>query len=199
MQRSFKEALQHRRSYYAINDQVILSPEEIQEIVETAVKHVPSAFNSQTTRVVILLGAEHQKLWDIAKEVLLDKVGAERFPEIETRLNGFAAGYGTLLFYEDQSVIHYLEENFASYKENFQPRSQQTSGMHQFAIWTMLEDAGLGVSLQHYNPLIDEKVAETRNINPDWKLIAQMPFGNPVAEPGEKEFSPLDQRVLIYQ
>ena len=47
--------------------------------------------------------------------------------------------------------------------------------MHQFAIWTMLEDAGLGASLQHYNPLIDEKVQNEWKLNPNWKLIAQMP------------------------
>jgi len=40
----------------------------------------------------------------------------------------------------------------------------------------MLEDAGLGASLQHYNPLIDQETAETWDINPDWKLLAQMPF-----------------------
>ena len=71
--------------------------------------------------------------------------------------------------------------------------------MHQFAIWNMLEDAGLGASLQHYNPLIDEEVAKTWNLDPKWKLIAQMPFGTPVQEPGDKEFSPLDKRVLVFK
>lgn len=37
----------HRRSYYAINDQITIDPQQIQEIVESAVKHIPSAFNSQ--------------------------------------------------------------------------------------------------------------------------------------------------------
>ena len=44
--------------------------------------------------------------------------------------------------------------------------AQQTSAMHQLAIWTMLEDAGFGASLQHYNPLIDEAVAKQWHINP---------------------------------
>ena len=34
-----------------------------------------------------------------------------------------------------------------------------------------------GASLQHYNPLIDEAVAKQWHINPNWKLIAEMPFG----------------------
>lgn len=64
----------HRRSYYAINDQITIDPQQIQEIVESAVKHIPSAFNSQTGRVVILLGGEHQKLWDLTKSTLLERI-----------------------------------------------------------------------------------------------------------------------------
>jgi len=31
----------------------------------------------------------------------------------------------------------------------------------------------------------------------DWKLVAQMPIGNKVAEAGEKQFAPLEGRLLI--
>ena len=47
----------------------------------------------------------------------------------------------------------------------------------------MLEDAGMGASLQHYNPLIDDEVRKAWNLPGDWKLVAQMPFGVPVAQP----------------
>lgn len=69
--------------------------------------------------------------------------------------------------------------------------------MHQLAIWTMLEDKGLGASLQHYNPLIDEDVRSTWHLPETWQLIAQMPFGTPVAEPGGKEFDDLSERIKI--
>ena len=71
--------------------------------------------------------------------------------------------------------------------------------MHQLAIWTMLEDAGFGASLQHYNPLIDEAVAKQWHINPNWKLIAEMPFGTSTQEPGEKQFAPLEERILVFK
>ena len=67
--------------------------------------------------------------------------------------------------------------------------------MHQFAIWTMLEDMGLGASLQHYNPLIDDEVRRTWNLPDNWMMIAQMPFGTPTGEPGEKEFEDLSKRI----
>lgn len=112
---------------------------------------------------------------------------------------GFRSGYGTILFFEDDAVIKSLQEQFELYKDNFPIWSQQSSGMLQFAIWTALELEGLGASLQHYNPLIDEAVKAEWNIPESWRLIAQMPFGNPTAEPGEKDFQPIEERVKVFK
>lgn len=71
--------------------------------------------------------------------------------------------------------------------------------MHQLVIWTALEEVGFGASLQHYNPIIDESVQEEWSLPSTWKLIAQMPFGKPTAEPGDKEFKPLEDRVKIFK
>lgn len=71
--------------------------------------------------------------------------------------------------------------------------------MLQFAVWTLLELEGLGASLQHYNPLIDEAVKAEWNMPEGWRLIAQMPFGNPTAEPGEKDFQPIEERVKVFK
>jgi predicted oxidoreductase (fatty acid repression mutant protein) len=58
---------------------------------------------------------------------------------------------------------------------------------------------GLGASLQHYNPIIDEAVKKQWNLPADWELIAQMPFGKPTAAAGEKQFLPLEDRVKIFK
>lgn len=198
MKRNLKEAILNRRTYYNIDNNISVSDKEIKEIIDYAVLNVPSAFNSQSTRVVLLLGKNHKKLWDITKDALKKIVPAEAFKDTESKINNsFAAGYGTILFYEDNSVVEGLQQAFPSYSDKFPLWSEQTSGMHQFAIWTMLEDAGLGASLQHYNPLIDEQVAKTWNINPKWRLISQMPFGNPTKMPNPKEFLPLEGRVIV--
>ncbi|MDD4637257.1 MAG: nitroreductase family protein, partial [Bacteroidales bacterium] len=73
------------------------------------------------------------------------------------------------------------------------------SAMHQFAVWNLLEEAGLGATLQHYNPLIDEEVRKTWNLPASWTLIAEMPFGTPVADAGEKTFQPIEDRVKIFK
>ncbi|WP_418696864.1 nitroreductase family protein [Bacteroides sp.] len=199
MKRTFEEAMEHRRTYYSISSDSPVLDEEVVHAIRAAVKHVPSAFNSQTTRVVLLLGDEHLKLWRIVKDQLRPLVPAEHFHKTEEKIDGsFACGHGTILFFEDHAIVAKLEEQFPTYKHNFATWSQQTSAMHQFAIWTMLEDLGLGASLQHYNPLIDEEVRRTWHLPETWGLVAQMPFGTPTAEPGEKEFDDLSERIKIF-
>ena len=173
MQKSFKDVLKHRRSYYSITNQSPISDEEIERIINFAVTHVPSAFKIVTP---------------------------EAFKNTESKIdNCFESGYGTVLFFEDQYVVQTLQDTFVSYKDNFPGWSLQTSAMHQLAIWSMLEDAGFGASLQHYNPLIDEEVRRTWELPASWHLIAEMPFGMPVGEPGDKEFKALSERVKVFK
>ena len=75
--------------------------------------------------------------------------------------------------------------------------SLQSNGMLEFAIWTALENEGLGASLQHYNPLIDDAVKKRWNLDDNWKLLAQMPFGSVTSPPGGKDFLPIEQRLII--
>ncbi|PRR83746.1 nitroreductase family protein [Clostridium vincentii] len=199
MKKDFYTAVADRRSFYGISKEGVISDEKIKEVIEHAVKHTPSSFNAQSARVVLLLGKHHDKLWDITKESLRKIVPADQFSATEEKINSFQSGYGTALFFEDNSVIESLQEQFALYKDNFPVWSQQSSGMHQYVIWTSLELEGFGVSLQHYNELIEADVKTEWAIPNNWKLIAQMPFGKPTAEPGEKEFQPLEARVKVFK
>lgn len=198
---NLKKAITNRRSYYSINDKSPISDQQIKDLVDLAVRNVPSAFNSQSARLVLLLNEHHRKFWNIVKEVLRAKARSEEaFAQTKAKIEGsFEAGHGTILFYEDQGAVRKLQEQFPTYSDNFTVWSQHTSAMHQFAMWILLEDAGFGASLQHYNPLIDTEVAAQWKIDPDWKLIAQMPFGMPTAEPGVKEFEPLDGRSIVFE
>lgn len=200
MAKSFKEVMKNRRSYYSLTNTALVSDKEIQDIIDFVVTNAPSAFNSQSTRVVLLLGDNHKKLWEIVKTVLKRMIPVEAFEKTEIKIDtSFASGYGTVLFFEDQSVVEGLQKAFPSYSENFPGWSLQTSAIHQFAIWSLLEEVGFGASLQHYNPIIDEEVAKVWNINKKWKLIAQMPFGVPSQEPGTKDIAPLEDRILVFK
>ena len=200
MKRSFEEALINRRSFYHISCDTPVADHEVVHVIHTAIKHVPSAFNSRTTRLVLLLGKEHRKLWEIVKNTLRKLLPKEVYVNTEMKVNNsFASGYGTVLFFEDTEVVEKFMTNYPLYADNFKNWSQQTSGMHQFVVWTLLEDLGFGASLQHYNPLIDEGVQSTWHLPKTWKLIAQMPFGMPTASPDEKEYHPVEERVKIFR
>ncbi|MGE6613252.1 MULTISPECIES: nitroreductase family protein [Bacillales] len=199
MTKDFYTAIKERRSYYGINKEIQVSDEKIKEIVEFAVKHTPSAFNSQSSRLVVLTGSAHDKLWDITTQALRKAVGERDFSGTQQKMDSFKAGYGSILFFEDESVVKSLQEQFAAYADNFPIWSQQTSGMHQLVVWTALEAEGMGATLQHYNPLIDDDVKKEWDVPSNWKLIAQMPFGNPTAQPGDKEFKPLEDRIKFYK
>ncbi|KOS00930.1 nitroreductase family protein, partial [Paenibacillus polymyxa] len=162
--------------------------------------YTPTSFNSQTSRAVVLLGEHHDKLWNITEDILREVVGnEEQFKSTAEKMNGFRSGYGTVLFFEDNNVVAGLQQQFEAYADNFPIWSNQSNGMLQLVVWTALEQEGLGASLQHYNPLIDEKVKNEWNIPEHWKLIAEMPFGKPTFQPGEKEFQPVEERVKTFK
>lgn len=185
---AFLDHIKKRRSIYAIGKNVSLDQAEIENIIKEAVKHSPSSFNSQSSRVVILFGQSHDTFWHIVRETLRDLVSADAFDATNSKIDGFAAGYGTALFYEDQNVIKGMQEKFALYADNFPIWSEHASGIAQFATWTALAEHNIGASLQHYNPIIDEEVAQTFSIPSNWKLRAQLVFGSIEAPPGEKTF-----------
>lgn len=194
---SLEDAIAHRRTYYTISNSSPVSDMEIEDIIKFAVKNVPSAFNSQSARLVLLLGKEHEKLWTLTSDILKQIVSADAFAATAQKIDSFRAGYGTVLYFEDQAVIQSFQKNFPTYADNFSIWSQQASGMHQFAVWTMLENVGFGASLQHYNPLIDEAVRKEWNLPVSWSLIAEMPFGTPLAEPREKMYQKIEERFLV--
>lgn len=200
MVKDFKEVLKNRRTYYAISNGSPIPDREIEEIVEFALSYVPSAFNSQSSRLVLLLGKEHKKLWEIVKNTLQKIVPASSFEQTKHKIDtSFASGYGTVLFFEDESVTHSLQKKFPLYAEKFPTWSQHTSAMHQLVVWAMLEDIGFGASLQHYNPLIDDEVKKTWELPSNWVLIAQMPFGIPMVQPEEKSRIPIEERIKIFK
>ncbi|KAL8799192.1 MAG: hypothetical protein Q9223_007697 [Gallowayella weberi] len=198
--KSFAEAIKDRRTYYALSNESTIPDARIEEIVKDAILHTPSAFNSQTSRAVVLLGEEHVKMWDITVEVYKQQLPEEKFNRANQRFQGFRAGYGTILFYEDTDVVREFQDKFKTYEDKFPGWSEQTNGMHQFVIWTALEAEGLGVNLQHYNPLIDVRLETEFKVPPTWNLKAQMVFGKPTAGPAvaNKEFKPVEERMKVF-
>ncbi len=198
MSANFLDQLKNRRTIYALDRDIKLSEEEVVKLIQSAIKEAPSSFNSQSSRAVILLGKNQDRVWEIAKDVLRAIVPADAFPATDKKLSGFQAAYGTVLFFEDEKVIAGLQEKFAAYADNFPIWSEHSTGMAQLAVWTALAEQGIGASLQHYNPLIDERVKAEWDIPASWKLRAQMPFGSIVSPAGDKEYMDDNERFRVF-
>lgn len=191
-------SIKKRRSHYLLTRKSPVPDERIQELVNDAVLHTPTAFNSQNGRVLVLLNEHHDRFWQITRDALKAIVPAEQFPATKEKIKGFAAGYGTVLFFEDLATVAKMQEAFPLYQDNFPVWSQQANGMLQSNVWVALSEAGLGASLQHYTELIIRQVRAEWNVPENWKLTAQMPFGQPIGQPAEKEFLPVEDRVKVY-
>lgn len=196
---TFLKLLENRRTIYNLGKNVNLPEHEIIDIIQKAVELSPSSFNSQTSRVIILFNEYHQQLWDITKNELKKIVPPESFEATSGKIDSFANGFGTILFFEDTDTVKALQEQFPSYASNFPIWSEQSSGMAQLSAWTALAEKHIGASLQHYNPLIDSAVNEAYNVTQNWLLRAQMPFGSIESQAGDKSFLHHEARFKIFK
>ena len=187
MNSQFNSLAANRRSIYALGDNLSQTPEEIFDLVKQTIKNSPTAFNSQTVRAVVLFGKSSDKLWEIVEDALR-KIAKSRdaFEQTKAKIDSFKAGYGTILYFTDTTIVHQLENDYPSYAANFANWAEQGLGGAQQAVWTALAEQGIGASLQHYNPLIDDAIHQTFNLPADWQLRAEMPFGSIEAPAGEK-------------
>lgn len=187
---SIIRSLEKRRTYYNINKQLPVSVDEVTAKIQHVTEIVPDAFNMKSARVVVALGEKHDLLWDEIYHVFGGKVPKEK-------IDSFKAGAGTVLFFYDENTIKALQEQFASYADNFPVWANQANGMLQISVWSALRELEIGASLQHYNPVIDQKVKELFDVPQEYKLLAQMPFGGIVSEPEAKEKEDIGKRVVI--
>ncbi|EEW52840.1 nitroreductase family protein [Limosilactobacillus antri] len=189
MKSNFNQLAAQRRSIYALGKNVTATPEEIYQLVTTAVRNSPSAFNSQPVRAVVLFNQASNQVWEIVAEALAKVVtDPAAFEQTKQKIASFRAGIGTVLFLTDTASVHKLEEQFPAYADNFADWAEQAIGGSQQAVWTALAEQGIGASLQHYNPLIDDAIHQAFDLPADWQLRAEMPFGSIEGPAGDKEY-----------
>ncbi|WP_323616007.1 nitroreductase family protein [Erysipelothrix rhusiopathiae] len=193
------EDLELRRSRYGLSKEAVLTEEEVIELVEASVQHTPSAFNAQTQRAVVLFGKHSDTFWDLTREALRKVAPEEGFENTVTKLESFKQGQGTILYYIDIDVVKGLQDQFALYADNFPIWAEQENGMMQLVTWTALAGAGIGASVQHYNPLVDASAAEAFEIPSSWKLVAQMPFGKAIDEVQPKTLQDVKGKVKVFK
>lgn len=183
-------SLKNRRSFYNLGKDINISDKEIIDFIEDSTELIPDAFNMKSSRVYVVMGHRQDELWDRIYDEFNGKVPRDK-------IDGFKNAYGTILYFYDGETVKNLQEKFPSYKENFPKWAIQSSAMLQISIWTGLRELGLGANLQHYNPVIDDMVKDLFDIPKEYILNAQMPFGNILDHPEEKERENISNRVKV--
>ena len=193
----FTELVKNRRSQYVIGNNTDLTNEEIAETLTQIVKDVPTASNSQTTRLAIVFGEENVKLWDHILEVQKDVMPAEMWEMMSGVMEGAKNGVGTVIFFEDLDAV----EKMPTSPSRVEVYKQNNNANAQYATWLALTDLGLGGTLQHmnvgYEQGFDKSVKELLGLPERWEMQAQMPFGSIESEAGEKEYIADSERVVV--
>lgn len=192
------KVIKKRRSIYELGKKTPLSYPEIAKLIGDVIFETPSAFNSQTARIVLLFEESYHLFWDLALEEIKKVAPPEQFSKTQEKIASFKKGIGCILFFEDEASVAKLQEKFPLYKDKFPLWSEQSSAICQYAVWLMLSKINLGANLQHYNPIIDEKIKTTFHIPKSWRLNAQMNFGSIQKQADEKSYISLEERVRIY-
>lgn len=197
MASAYLKAIASRRTIYQLSKESTIPNSRIKEILTETIKHSPSSFNNQAQRAVLLIGAEHDKMWDIADETVKTKLGEQAYAGLAPKIAGYKAGYGTILFFDDAETIRPFKEKHPEMP--FDQWNTHSQGMLQIHTWDALELEGLGANLQHYGflPGFQEQVKETWKLPQSWDLHAQMVFGKPTGQPHAKSFDQVEGKRLL--
>lgn len=193
----FTDLIKERRTAYAIGTNTELSNKEIADRIREVTQQIPTAFNSQTTRLVVVFGEDNVKLWDHILDIQKDVMEGDMWEMMSGVMQGAKAGVGTVLFFEDRDAVKgALGEN-----ERATVYKQHHSANAQYGIWLALTDLGLGGSLQHMNigfeQGFDKSVKEMFDLPASYEMIAQMPFGSIEAEPNPKDHIDSSEQVRV--
>ena len=103
-------AAKYRCSCYQLTNKSPVPDSRVADIIKAAIEHLPSSFNVQSTRAVVLLKAEHEKLWDLAESFLKKNMPEGAYKAIAPKVVEYRAAYGSVLWFEDQAALKSLLE-----------------------------------------------------------------------------------------
>lgn len=196
--RSYADIIATRRSIYDIADDLPFEEARLEQVCALSLEATPWAEGVRTGRLVILLGRQHQLLWELAAQGLSQIEDADEREAAELQQDASANGYGTLLVCEDEDEVRRLQERHPSRSAQMKEWSQQSLGILQAHIWGMLEELGAGVSLQHH-PLPEGALTRVWGLPTTWRLVAQMPFGSFNSLPAVKQTIPGAQDIKVFR
>ncbi|KAL8393526.1 hypothetical protein RB595_003320 [Gaeumannomyces hyphopodioides] len=199
------DALGARRTWYSLDKHLPIDGARITQLVQDALQAAPSAFNSEPGRVVVLLGAEHDRLWDAVAAARRAALSAEQWEaSAAAKLAAHRAAAGTVLFFVDRGTVDRWAADVPAHAASFPVWAAEAGGMLQLAVWAALSAEGLGANLQHFNGAVGEVAAAAGlgddgwGVRPGWEATAQLVFGGRVGDaPPPKGKIPMGEKLVV--
>jgi predicted oxidoreductase (fatty acid repression mutant protein) len=168
---------------------------ETLERVQEAILRTPSAYGVPVWHVVLV----HQRraaFWEEVELGFRASLSGDRLDRYLDRLQGFREAAAVALIYEDRDALPELRDAWNLSEETAHSFVQQGLGMVQLAIWLAVTAEGLATSLQHWDWLIQDRIAGFVDLPGErFHLAATMPIGLPAEEP--RQATPIDRHRLL--
>ena len=146
---NYIDIIKQRRSVYDLHKHLPISEKKLMRILEEVITESPTAFNMQSSQVIVLLDGQHERLWNIVTKTSKEVVPSEKFEPTQKKMVMFTNAKGTLLFFENTQIIEQLKKEYPVYKDKFDDFALRSMGILQGNIWNALAEAEIGASLQH--------------------------------------------------
>lgn len=157
-------------------------PASLTRILEAA-RLAPAAYNRPPWHVVVV-HERRAEFWALVEEAFRERLEPDRLARYLDRLQGFRGGIATIHLYEDRSAIDEMREAWHISAEQAAAFTAQAMGMVQLALWLAIVAEGLATSIQHWETLIEDRLAGFLDLSADhYRLVATMPFGYAAEEP----------------
>lgn len=168
---------------------------EILERIQEAILLTPSAYSVPPWHVVLLRQRRHS-FWDEIECGFRDALEGERLARYLDRLAGFREASAVALIYEDRAAFPELRDAWSLSDEVAEAFVQQGLGMVQLSIWLALTAEGLVTSLQHWDWLVQERLARFLELPSErYRLAATLPIGYAAEEP--RPVSSINQERVV--
>lgn len=187
----YLKAIASRRTVYALKPELPSSVtlQDVQSTVQAIIKDTPTSFNSQVNRAIILIGAEHKRVWDETVNSIQGDSGKKKPASARDE------AFGTVVFFTDDRTTEELQSKFPAWAPIFPQFADHSSGAAQVHTWTAFKELGIGGHLQHFNGYV--KAALPKSIPLEWQVHSQLVFGLPaVAESSPKSY--IDNPVKVF-
>lgn len=197
MDKNLLETIKRRRTTYDISNTIDISDSALEDILNNCLLYAPTGFDARSDRLILALGEKHEQVWDLITKRVKESTPRENVGPALKKIEKLRGGYGTILFFEDKSIIKRLQTQFPDYASYFNSWSQQGNGMLQYLVWLALSQEGIGASLQHYNVLIAKDIRKLFDLPDSYFLVTQMPFGKPKSVPADHKAHPRGGKVRV--